>query len=280
MIVQNFGYHTHSTYSDGRNSLADMIEQAINLGWDEIGFSDHLIVHKDMKKSANWPVFQTHYASYIYRDSFSEAKADFHKYKEEINLLRQKYPIKIYIGAEVDYFTYDGWLDEFIDFRNELKLDYYVSGNHYLIDDNHMLIDPDAIDRIIPDTEEQKRLISRHFATIGKAAKSGLFDFVAHMDYMRRVKICTPEAFYADKMKLISTLAQTGTPAEISTKGIVKFGEPFPCRWMMEELCKQNVPVVISDDAHNTSRIGENFVLVENMLKEMNCTNRWKLNRK
>ena len=158
MIVQNFGYHTHSTYSDGRNSLAEMIEQAISLGWDEIGFSDHLIVHKDIKKSANWAVFQTHYASYIYRDNFAEAKEYFKLYKAEINSLRKKYPIKIYIGAEVDYFTYDGWLDEFIDFRNELDLDYYVSGNHYLIDDNHQLIDPDAIDRIIPDTEKQKKL--------------------------------------------------------------------------------------------------------------------------
>lgn len=280
MIVQNFGYHTHSTYSDGRNSLEEMIKQAVSLGWNEIGFSDHLIVHKDMKKSANWHVFQTHYASYIYRDNFAEAKEDFAKYKAEINQLRKKYPIKIYIGAEVDYFTYDGWLDEFIDFRNELNLDYYVSGNHYLIDDKHQLIDPDAIDSIVPDVEEQKKLISRHFATIGEAAKSRLFNFIAHIDYMRRVNICTPEAFYNDKLKLISTIVQTNTPVEVSTKGIVKFGEPFPCNWMLQELCKQNVPLVISDDAHNTARIGENYLLIENMLKEMNCNNRWKLNRK
>jgi len=279
MIVQNFGYHMHSTHSDGKNTLKEMIEQAIRLGWNEIGFSDHLIVHKDIKTSPSWKVLKKYYGAHIYRDNFTEAKKAFKAYKDEIKYLRTQYPIKIYIGAEVDYFTYNGWLDEFLDFRHELNLDYYVSGNHFLFDDDGSLIDPALLNEITPDTSEQKKIISRHFATIGEAAKSGLFDFIAHIDYMRRVNICTSEAFYTDKMKLIETLSVTNTPVEINTKGILKFGEAFPCCWMLEEMKKHHIPVVISDDSHNISRIGENFVFVEKLLQEMNYTNRWKLNR-
>ena len=175
------------------------------------------------------------------------------------------------------FFTYDGWLEEFIDFRQELGLDYYVSGNHFLINDNNQIIDPQDINIIVPDISEQKKLISHHFHTITQAVNSGLFDFIAHIDYMRRLKICNPEAFYKEKMQLISALATTNTATEISTKGIIKFGEPFPCHWMLEEMKQQNVPLVISDDSHTTDRIGENFAFVETMLKNINYTNRWKL---
>ena len=96
MIIQNFGYHTHSTYSDGKNSLKDMVEQAVALGWTEIGFSDHLIVHKNIKNSPSWPTLKNHYASYIYRDNFAEAINVFKDYKAEIIELRKHYPIKIY----------------------------------------------------------------------------------------------------------------------------------------------------------------------------------------
>ena len=53
-MLQNFSYHTHSTWSDGCNTLREMLDRAVSLGWKEIGFSDHLIVHKDMKKSPSW----------------------------------------------------------------------------------------------------------------------------------------------------------------------------------------------------------------------------------
>ena len=49
--MQKFSYHTHTNFSDGSNSLEQMLEKAVSLGWSEIGISDHLIIHKDMKQS-------------------------------------------------------------------------------------------------------------------------------------------------------------------------------------------------------------------------------------
>ena len=39
MIVST--YHAHSTYSDGKNTLEEMVQAAINCGMKEIGFTDH-----------------------------------------------------------------------------------------------------------------------------------------------------------------------------------------------------------------------------------------------
>ena len=39
MIVST--YHAHSIYSDGKNTLEEMVLSAINCGMKEIGFTDH-----------------------------------------------------------------------------------------------------------------------------------------------------------------------------------------------------------------------------------------------
>ena len=36
-MIQNFSLHTHTTFSDGRNSISEMVEQAKKLGWKAIG---------------------------------------------------------------------------------------------------------------------------------------------------------------------------------------------------------------------------------------------------
>ena len=33
--------HTHSTYVDGKNTLEEMIEAALSLGFNALGFSEH-----------------------------------------------------------------------------------------------------------------------------------------------------------------------------------------------------------------------------------------------
>ena len=34
-------YHVHTTFSDGRNSMEEMVLSAVSMGMQKIGFSDH-----------------------------------------------------------------------------------------------------------------------------------------------------------------------------------------------------------------------------------------------
>lgn len=52
--MQNFSYHTHTNISDGKNTIEEMVAKAVDLGWKEIGISNHLIVHKDIKLSTGY----------------------------------------------------------------------------------------------------------------------------------------------------------------------------------------------------------------------------------
>ena len=80
-------YHTHSKYSDGKNTLEEMVQSAIEMGCLEIGFSDHA----PMTIECEWCMNEK----------------DVPSYKNEILALKEKYKdkIKIYVGTEQDYFS-------------------------------------------------------------------------------------------------------------------------------------------------------------------------------
>ncbi len=82
-------FHVHSTWSDGRAPLEDMIAAAQKLGWEYVGISDH-------SKSAA-------YAHGLTEDRVAQQA-------KEIESLRKKYKIHIFWGTECDILK-DGSLD-------------------------------------------------------------------------------------------------------------------------------------------------------------------------
>ena len=278
--MQNFSYHTHTLFSDGRNTAEEMLEQAVKCGLAEVGFSEHLVVHKNFKQSPSWPKLQAYHGAHIYRTDFAEAAEAFANYKAKIEKLKKSYPLKIFVGAEVDFFTYDGWLEEFKNFRKQTNLDYYITGNHFLFPENcEYPIDADELTKHIPNPSQQKDFLRRHFLTIKKAAASGLFDFVAHIDYMRRVPGCNDESFMPEKEQLLQTLAKNNIPAELSSKGLRKDGHYYPAPILLQKMHMLNIPILISDDAHRTSELCRNFADAERLLQSLEYKNRWKLNK-
>ncbi|MFV0625953.1 MAG: hypothetical protein ACK5N8_01205 [Alphaproteobacteria bacterium] len=62
----------------------------------------------------------------------------------------------------------------------------------------------------------------------------------------------------------------------MNTSGFRKYGEQYPTFSMIEKLCKNNVPVLINDDAHQTSSIAENFDKAEALLINAGCKKRFR----
>ena len=174
---------------------------------------------------------------------------------------------------------YDGWLDEFADFRKQVDLDYCLTGNHYVFSaDGETLYHPRDI-AVLFSAEEQEIIIRRHFNTLTTAVKSGLFDFLAHLDFMRKAAVYTQERFMPELDELLKALAVKNMPAEVSSKGLRRSGEPYPALPLIEKMRRSGIPVVISDDAHHAEDLGADFDKIEKILQKMNYTNRWKLNK-
>lgn len=82
--MQNFSYHTHTVFSDGHNTIEEMLDRAEELGWREIGISDHLIVHKNITRSRSFPRWMNSPNNHVYRTGFVAAAEDFARHAENV----------------------------------------------------------------------------------------------------------------------------------------------------------------------------------------------------
>ncbi len=100
-------FHVHTTYSDGANTLEEVIRHCIKLGYEYVGISDH-------SQSA-------YYAGGLKEEELK-------KQREEIEALREKYPdLSIFCGVESDIKA-DGSLDYPDDILKEL--DFVIASVH------------------------------------------------------------------------------------------------------------------------------------------------------
>ena len=278
--VQKFTYHSHTDFSDGKSTAIEMVRQAKLLGFKEIGITDHLIVHKNMRSSPscainNYMATQAH----IYNDSFTAIKERFQRHCDELRRLAQAENFPIYVGFEVDFFTYDGWLEEFDEFMRALDYDYLITGNHFLFDESgEVVYNLTDLKELSDDPVWCDELLKRHFATIKQAVESRRFKFLAHLDYARKLgeEMCGATAYKAEKLAILDALAATDTGMEVSTKGLHRINDFFPADWVIEAAARKNIALVISDDAHKTDEIGREFALAEQVMANHQAPRRLK----
>ena len=278
--MQKFSYHTHTNFSDGKCSITDMVRRAKELGFTELGISDHLIVHKNMRQSPSCVVNDyMKKEPHIYCVDFAEILERFQRHCDEMRRVAKAENFKLYTGFEVDFFTYDGWFEELQDFLKKLDYDYVISGNHFLFDEGcENVINLTDLTKLCADRDVCRDYLIRHFQTMSQAVSTGFFKFLAHLDYARRLgdDICGPDAFWKEKMVLLDILVANNIPLEISTKGLRRINDYFPSDNILTEAKKRNICFVISDDAHDINELGANFADAEKVLQKHGITHRMK----
>lgn len=278
-MIQKFSYHTHTNFSDGSFPLSRMLEKAVELGWREIGVTDHLIIHENMNNSPVKKYFAERLNHFCF-DNFNTAYEVISRNIESIRKQISQYSLKVYVGFEVDFFTYDGWLDRFLKLKECLDIDYLISGNHFLFDDScQTLIHRKYLPQFVADEKEQNKWIARHFNTIARAADSGLFAFLAHIDSLKRSPECGEWGFQEERRQIIKALQDSHTACEVNTKGLCEGYGLYPSPWMLKEMCAAKIPVLISDDAHQPEKLGCGFEIAETTLANLNYKYRFQFGK-
>ena len=100
----------------------------------------------------------------------------------------------------------------------------------------------------------------RYFETLAAAARSGLFDVLAHPDLIKvwgRAQT-TPSRdlrFYYEPA--VEAIAESGVAVEVSTAGLRKAtGEIYPAAGFMEMCVEAGAAFVLSSDAHEPGQLG------------------------
>ena len=161
------------------------------------------------------------------------------------------------LGIEADFVP--GAEDRMANLLQARDFDYVIGSVHFI---REGAVDMD--DYSVWDSGRSvEEIWRRYFQTIGEAARSGLFDVVAHPDL---VKMWGPERprpegdlrrFYE---LAIDGIAESGIAVELSTAGLRKrVAELYPAPAFLQMCLEAGAPVALSSDAHRPEDVGADY---------------------
>ena len=265
--MQNYTLHTHTVRFDGKNNVNDMVVRAKDLGFNTIGFSNHFIVHPAIKYSVLYHFALMHGYFRIYSSSFREAIAKFKIHYREIEEARKLYPeMRILSGMEVDFFDNDEWKKQFEETITILKPDYLI-GSAHLVESDGLLLNTHDWEVATP--EKQKIILEKYWTNVANAAASGLFNWMAHLDLPKKAGLGLEKEWTEFENRAVFSAAKSNTAIEINTSSYDRCGEPYPSNRILNMVKQHDVPVLLSDDAHNTKNIGRHFDKGQQLIKDL-----------
>ncbi|HWC26887.1 MAG TPA: PHP domain-containing protein [Solirubrobacteraceae bacterium] len=209
-------------------------------GISELGCSEH--VHRFAQALGVWqhPFWR------------SSATDDLDAY---VGFVREETDLKL--GIEADFVA--GREDRMATLLDSHDWDYVVGAVHFV---GEHAVDHDGYE-VWDRRRRPDELWRRYFATLGEAARSGMFDILAHPDL---VKVWgrgrpAPEGdlrrFYELAM---DGIAESRIAVEVSTAGLRKpVGELYPAAAFLEMCVDAGCPVALSSDAHVPGDVGRDY---------------------
>lgn len=239
-------YHMHTVMSDGMHSYEAMILAAIAKGLDEIGFSEHVCL-----KPVEWAL----------------RLRDIPVMSSQIAALREKYhdQIKVRFGIEMDYFPDKE--EELKKIIEEIPLDYVIGSVHFIGDWNF------DFDQSLYGKWSNDRLYEKYFDLVRKAAGSGLFDTIGHLDIIKKFRVF-PES-NQDKLfgETIKIIKENNLVVELNTSGLDHpCAEFMPGTKLLEMCFAHQVPVTLSSDAHRCEQIARHYSEAIDLLVQIGYT--------
>jgi len=242
-------YHMH--LRNGREEIAHdtwsidpFVAAAHAAGVDEIGFTEHVYYFTQTRTLWTIP-FQADRCVY-----------DLDAYVDAVVQARERgLPVKL--GLEVDYVP--GREEETHELLAPYSWDYLLGSVHY-VDGFGVDGDPKLLDEV--GVEEAW---SRYFETLGRAARSGLFDSLSHPDL---VKVFGRRAASFDYAAVADEIAESGVAVEVSTAGLRKpVRELYPHPDLLAACRERDVPVTLGSDAHSPDVVGRDFDRARELLR-------------
>ena len=255
-------YHTHLRPDDLDATPARYFTQAnvelyreaaLKRGISELGVSEH--VYRFAQALDVWQ--HPFWRQYAHDDL-----EDYCRFVREQTDLR--------LGIEADFVP--GGEDRMANLLEAHDLDYVIGSVHFIRDHS---VDMD--DYSVWDTGRgAEEIWTRYFETIGEAARSGLFDILAHPDLIKvwgpaRRDRPLPEGDLRRYYEIaIDGIAESGIAIELSTSGLRKrAAELYPAPAFLEMCLEAGNPVALSSDAHRPEDIGADYEAALELLESM-----------
>lgn len=242
--------HIHTIFSDGMNTMEEMVRAARAKGFSAIGFSDHSFTDFDL--------------SYCIRE---EQVA---RYLEEICRLKEEYAgeIQVYTGLE-----YDGYSE----LKNRALYDYVIGDCHYVKtrDGYH------SVDHAAPIQQQAIRdyfggdpiaYAKAYFETYVECTRRHRPDILGHFDLCSKFGFMDEDdPVYRDMAMQAMLACLEVTPiVEVNTGAIARGlrTSPYPHMFLLREIKAHGGRMTLCSDAHRAEHIGFWFDEARELLRE------------
>ena len=178
------------------------------------------------------------------------------------------------LGIEADFVP--GAEDRMQNLLEARDWDYVVGSIHFLRDKAVDLNEGEWAQFDIWRGADPDEVWRRYFETLGEAARSGMFDILAHPDLVKvwgsgaPLPDRDPRFYYELAMEGI---ADSDVAIEVSTAGLRKpVGEIYPARPFLEMCLEVGRPVALSSDAHTPDDLGYEYERAVEWLGDIGVT--------
>ncbi len=225
-------YHTHTLYSHGKNTVAENVAQAQELGLKEIAITDHGFAHK----------------------AFGIKRKEVADCKKECEEAERTYGVKVLLGMEANIRGFMGITD--MTEADYEHFDIYNCGYHVFISckpwtHTFGYFLGNLLARKLF-RHPSKRLIERNTKAYIEAIKNNPIDTLTHLSY-----VCP-----ANVVEVAKCAADYGTYIELNSKKAHLTDEQ-----LMEIVQKTDARFIINSDAHSMERVGDTKIVDEQLAR-------------
>lgn len=253
-MIYPFDFHIHSTFCDGKDRPEDIINRAIDMGLEKIGFSSHSYTPFD--------------------DGYCMNEKDTDDYLAEIKRLKVKYQdkIKVYCGIEKDYYSDTDTSD----------FDYVIGSVHYVKkNDMYLSVDLSQEDFI---SNVNKYYNSDYYAFAKdyydvlsdvynktKCNIIGHFDIITKFNEASKLFDENDEKYKTLALNCVDKLIENDVVFEVNT-GAMSRGyrsKPYPADFILKHILNKGGKFCISSDAHSKENLCYKFDDTIRVLEEL-----------
>ncbi len=249
MIRSNF--HTHTAFCDGKNTPRELVEKAVEIGFDKLGFSGHSFTPFD--------------ADYCMSPEATE------RYITEINTLKGEFAerLTVFCGIEQDIFS---------QIERE-RFDYVIGSVHYIkLGGKYLPVDLSA--EITADiirshfSRDFDSYADAYFETVSEVCERTKCDIIGHIDlimkYADSLDFSQTDRYLYAAESAIKALCAYNVPFEINT-GAMSRGVrtvPYPTVELLQMINVNGGSIIISSDCHDKSYLDFGFETAAELAKQ------------
>jgi len=250
------GLHNHTIFCDGKDDIETMCRAAFEKKLCALGFSAHAPITKKTGIGSDWNLKD---------DKFEE-------YVEQVLAAKKRWrgKLEVLLGFEIDYIKgLRSALDSDI---TEVNPDYLIGSVHYLIPENGAK--PFTVDG--PQEEfsqglnegfggDAQALMNSYYDAVAEMIALGGFEILGHADLIKKncfgKNLWPKEVEICRQKEIALAVGKAGIITEANTGGInrKKINEIYPSETFLRFFNENNVPVIITADAHCAPDIKGNY---------------------